>query len=430
MPVRVKYKYLLESENVRRWSDNVKAGSPITSEVYLRTLGLYCELQNTSPEKIVQDAREGKLRNEFMDFVREKEKLGKAGSYIVRFKKVLSSWVRFNDVSLDFKAIKIKDAFRNPTVENERVPNKEELSKILRASTSRGRSSISLIAFSGLRIETVGDFKGNDGLIISDLPEMEITNGKIEFEKVPTIVKVRSTLSKARHEYITFLPKEGITYLKEYLESRMANGEKLTDSSPLIALEGPENIVHDRMRTQLVSREIRKAIRKSNFQWRPYVLRAYFSSALDICENKGMVSHNWREYWTGHKGDISARYSTNKKLTPDKIEEMRSTYLKCVPYIETEKREISEEEKEKWKVEFKREYLKLFFTDKEIDDNKLLELPTEEMQKKVKDKMGMSLNNGHSQKVIPLKEVREYIEKGWEFVQGISSKEAIVRIPK
>ena len=109
---------------------------------------------------------------------------------------------------------------------------------------------------------------------------------------------------------------------------------------------------------------------------------------------------------------------------------MRSTYLKCVPYIETEKREISEEEKEKWKVEFKREYLKLFFDDKEIDDNKLLELPTEEMQKKVKDKMGMSLNNGHSQKVIPLKEVREYIEKGWEFVQGISSKEAIVRIPK
>jgi hypothetical protein len=78
----------------------------------------------------------------------------------------------------------------------------------------------------------------------------------------------------------------------------MVNGEKLPDSSPLIALEGPENLVHERMRTQLVSREIRKAIRKSNFQWRPYVLRAYFSSALDVCENKGLVSHNWREYWT------------------------------------------------------------------------------------------------------------------------------------
>ena len=298
MTVKEKYNFLLDNEDVRRWSDNVKAGSPITGEVYLRTLGLYCELQNTSPEKIVRDAKEGKLKNDFLDFVRKMEKEGKAGSYIVRFKKVLSSWIRFNDIPLDFKSVKIKDAFRNPTIENERVPSKEELSKIIRASTLRGRSSISLIAFSGLRIETIGNFKGNDGLVISDLPEMRVSDGKIEFEKVPTIVKVRSTLSKARHEYITFLPKEGTTYLKEYLESRMANGEKLTDSSPLITLEGPENIVHERMRTQLVSREIRKAIRKSNFQWRPYVLRAYFSSALDVCENKGLVSHNWREYWT------------------------------------------------------------------------------------------------------------------------------------
>ncbi|MEM3844865.1 MAG: site-specific integrase [Candidatus Parvarchaeota archaeon] len=387
-------------------------------------------MQITTPEKIVQDAGDGKLKNDFMGFVRNLQKKGEAGSYIIRFKKVLSSWVRFNDISFDLKSVKIKDAFRSPTIENERVPSQEELARIIRSAPLRNRVSIALMAFSGLRIETIGNYKGTDGLLISDLPELKISDGKIEFEKISTLIKVRSTLSKARHEYITFLPPEGIVYIKEYLESRINNGERITQDSPLVAPEGPENVVHERLRTQLISREIRKAIRKAGFNWRPYVLRAYFSTALDVCENKGLVSHNWREYWTGHKGDISARYSTNKKLTQDKIEEMRSTYLKCTPYLETQKKGMSEEEKDKWKTDLKREYLRLFFDDKEIDDNKLLDLSTEDLQKKVKEKIGMSLNNGHSQKVISMKEVKQYIEQGWEFVQSINSREAIVRIPR
>ena len=105
-----KYENLLKDTEVRRWHENVNAGSIITGEVYLRTLGLYCRLQNTTPEDIVRDAEEGKLRNDFMDFVRRLEKEGKAGSYIVRFKKVLSSWTRYNEISLDLKSVKIKEA--------------------------------------------------------------------------------------------------------------------------------------------------------------------------------------------------------------------------------------------------------------------------------------------------------------------------------
>ncbi|MEM3829650.1 MAG: hypothetical protein QXP36_10615, partial [Conexivisphaerales archaeon] len=105
-------------------------------------------------------------------------------------------------------------------------------------------------------------------------------------------------------------------------------------------------------------------------------------------------------------------------------------YAKSLVFLETEKRGMSEEEKDKWKTDLKREYLRLFFDDKEIDDNKLLDLSTEDLQKKVKEKIGMSLNNGHSQKVISMREIKQYIEQGWEFVQSINSKEAIVRIPK
>jgi len=427
---RISYQELLKDPEVKNWNENIKAGSIITGEVYLRTLGLYCKLNSTDPRKILEDAKEGKLKKDFMVFVRKLENEGKAGSYIVRFKKVISSWVKFNDISLDLRSVRIKEASRNLTVEDERVPTQEELSKIITISGLRGRVSIALMAFSGLRPETIGNFKGTDGLKLSDLPELRINEGKIEFVKVPTIVRVRSTLSKKRHEYMTFLPEEGCNYVKEYLESRMKEGEKLTYDSPLITLEGPIPGTHERPRTQLVTRDIRKAMRKLNFEWRPYVLRSYFSMALDIAENKGIVSHNWREYWMGHTGDISARYSTNKKLSPEMIEEMRETYKKCSPYLETGRKALTEEEKEQLNREVKKWYLSaLGFTDEEIVKDNLLELEPEELQQKVREKLKLNMNNGHPQKIIPVKELRKYIEEGWEYIRDLGDKEAIVRLP-
>jgi hypothetical protein len=69
-----KYGKLLEDENVKRWYENTKAGSKITADVYLRTLGLYCEINNMTPEEILKKANNPKkFKNEFMDFVRSLE---------------------------------------------------------------------------------------------------------------------------------------------------------------------------------------------------------------------------------------------------------------------------------------------------------------------------------------------------------------------
>jgi hypothetical protein len=50
-----------------------------------------------------------------------------------------------------------------------------------------------IIAEAGLRIESVGNYDGSDGLRIGDLPEMEVVNGdltgsepRVSFSKVPT----------------------------------------------------------------------------------------------------------------------------------------------------------------------------------------------------------------------------------------------------
>ena len=76
------------------------AKSIITATVYLRTLGLYCELNNTDPKAIIRVAGTKAFRDGFMDFVRGLERQGKASSYIARFKKVLRSWLAFNGLDV------------------------------------------------------------------------------------------------------------------------------------------------------------------------------------------------------------------------------------------------------------------------------------------------------------------------------------------
>ena len=132
-----------------------------------------------------------------MDFVRKLEKQGKAGSYIVRFKKVLHSWLAFNNVNVKLK-VNISGEYDQPTIVNERIPNREELDRILRMATPRGRISIALMAFSGLRPQTLGNYEGTDGLRLNDFLEVEIKDGNIKFDEVPTCLLYTSPSPRDR----------------------------------------------------------------------------------------------------------------------------------------------------------------------------------------------------------------------------------------
>jgi hypothetical protein len=74
------------------------------------------------------------------------------------------------------------------------------------------------MSFTGLRPQVLGDEKGVDGLEIRDLPEVEIRDKEIVFNKIPTMVVVRASLSKAGHKYFSFMGEEGCEYLKSYVE--------------------------------------------------------------------------------------------------------------------------------------------------------------------------------------------------------------------
>ncbi|MGH2639661.1 MAG: site-specific integrase, partial [Rhabdochlamydiaceae bacterium] len=254
-----KYSGLLEDQDVRRWHENLAANSEITAEVYLRTMGLYCNLKGTTPKRMLSEARSKRFRDEFTDFVRKMEKEGKAGSYIERFKKVILSWLSYNNLDVKLK-VNIKGKSETPTIANERIPSKEELSRILRMGSPRARVSIALMAFSGLRPESLGSFTGTDGIRLQDFTEAKITSEGLSFDKksTPSILVVRSRLSKARHQYFTFVGQEAIRYINEYLHERTKkHKEKLAPSTSLLGFD-PRGVKKNNplLRTSLVTRDI------------------------------------------------------------------------------------------------------------------------------------------------------------------------------
>jgi len=425
-----KYASLKNNPEIKRWFLNMSRGSMITGEVYLRRLGQFCEINNTDPIAIAK-MTEKEIANMLMDTVSLLESQGKAGSFIAGIMKSVKSWLSFNGISIKQK-IKVKGVDSTPSLKDEKIPSQEELKRIFLSGDKKSRVASSLMAFSGIRPEVLGSYNGSDGLKVIDFPELEIKQNEVTFTKIPTMIIIRPELSKTRKRYFTFLGSEGCQYLKDYLEERIRKGEILKPESPVITpVREKDRSRREHIRTINIGDMIRKAIRKSGLNQRPYVLRAYFDTQLMMAESKGLILRDFRQFFMGHTGDIEHRYTLNKgKLPENTIEEMRNSYQKSLKFLETENKGISESEMDKTIKDLKTSMLVLAgFSEEEIEKEKLLELSNEDLIKRIDEKRIKHLNNGNSQKVVSMRELKQYIEQGWEFVANINSREAIIKVP-
>ena len=420
---RAKYGYLLQDIDVRRWYENVARGSEVTADVYLRRLGAFCKHFKLKPKQLVS-LSQNELYNLLLNYVSDLERAGKAGSYIESALKAVKSWLVHNGIEIRRK-IKIRGVRDTPTLRDERVPTQQELRRIFLSGDKKTRAACVLVAHSGLRLMTLGNYRGQDGLRVKDLPEMKIEGGTVEFEQVPTMVVVRPELSKARHQYFTFLSEEGCQYLKDYLEERMLNGECLTPNSPIIR---PKVASKPFIRTVNIGDMIRNAIRKAGFNWRPYVLRAYFDTQLMLAGSKGLVLRDYRQFWMGHKGDIENRYTTNKcRLPEDVIEDMREAYRRSQEYLQTTK--VEETSEEKLRQAFRKQLLLVAgFSQDELEKMDIRTMSDEELQAIIRKRLlGEKANDCTAQKVVPLEDVESYLERGWEFVATLPNGKVIIK---
>ena len=414
-----KYIDLLGDNDIKRWYENLARGSQSTADVRLRGLGRFCSRFGLTPKDLLVKS-EKEISDLMMDYVTELEKQGKAGSYIDSCLKPLKSWLKYNSVILT-RPIKIRNAKIPVTLKGQRTPSQDQLKKIIQSGTTTSRVCIVLVSQSGIRLEVLGDYMGKNGLRIGDFPELKIEGEGVSFEKIPARIVVRSSLSKAGHEFFSFIGPEGAEYIKDYLNERIRKGEKLGPDSPLII---PRNQKPHFISTINIGDQIREAIRKAGFPWRPYDLRHYFATQMLEAESKETgMNRDFRVFMMGHKGDIENQYTLNNRtLSSEKIEDMRSAYARASRFLETEKKGISDEDLAKKLMNDRLLTIELAlgvkFTDEEKED--LMSMSDEDFQKRIReiaDRQRKSLkSNSVRHKEISTRNLASYLDRGYELV--------------
>lgn len=432
---RYNYKGLLEDDaNLKRWYDNLKRSSPANADKCIQRIGYVCRVFNTTPQEMAKmTSKQASALT--LDVLSRLEEEGKQPTYMQDYVKALKSWYLHNEIQI-LQKMKLPRRTSATKVSQEQSPVPDQLRRVLNASDQKQKVECALVGFAGLREEVVGNYLGDDGLKVKDFPEIRVDNKSrtVEFVKIPTLVIVRPNLSKAGHQYFTFLPEEGCQYLKELLEYRLLRrGEKISADSPIVnSINYNKHLGH--IRTNNIGDSIRSAIRKANFDWRPYILRTYFATRLMLAESDGLMIRDWRVFMMGHKGDIEHVYTLNKRLPNDLIEKMREAYAKAVEkYLVTT---FSKETMSKDAVlaTFNRQFLSLSgYSDAEIEKlGDLSRLAAEDLQGLIRQKSreALGLHSRNNQKVVPLPELRNWVTEGWEYVSLLPNDEAIIRLPR
>ncbi|NMJ87903.1 MAG: hypothetical protein EX285_08735 [Thaumarchaeota archaeon] len=67
------------------------------------------------------------------------------------------------------------------------------------------------------------------------------------------------------------------------------------------------------------------------------MFRSYFDTQLLIAKSKGKITHDFRVFFMGHKGNMEARYTTNKSVLVEAlVNEIRETFKRCEEFLDIE----------------------------------------------------------------------------------------------
>jgi integrase len=425
-----KAKRLLTDANIAAWYSNLCEGSETTADVYLRRLERFCEENQQTPLGLAGLDSKAAF-NVLVRAVRRYRELGFAGSMIKGYVKAVRSWLLHNDVEI--KRINVKGANRTPTLKNEKVPEPYVLNSVWRFCDERQAAAISILAFTGFRPQVLGSYKGNDGLLIDDLPELEIDNKSkgVVFKVIPMRALVREERSKTGRGYEGFICEEGCRRIEEYLVKRMKSGESLTPESAVIA----DDFGHGgTVTTKSICKIVRKAFRHADFPWRVYILRRYYDTRMGqaVAKSELGLLEEWVKFWMGRSGDIEAEYRLHKKLSDSQLEQMRTAYQRASERM-LQTIELHRDNTETMRREFRAVALRsIGFIDDDIKRFDLGKLTAPEFQELVKSKLeGHRETDSKVLMIVTPEEANDYVNppKQWTVKEWLPNRKALIEPP-
>jgi integrase len=430
---RADHRKFYETKGIVGWREELALRSELTASDYVRRLALFSWSTGWSPGKIVTVAKakdgEAKLRAFLTEYAAGMVATGKRPVYIRKHFDAIRSWLDRNGIH-DFRGIPEVSARRGETLDNEQTPTPIELRRLLGALDLRGRVSALLMAHSGLRPGAIS--AGSDGLRLSDLPELDL--GTLSFGKVPFVISVRAARSKNAKRYVTFGSPELAEALVSSLRDRIAKGETLRPESPVLAAtgKGVGKEAGEFITTKALVLPIRRAIktvRPGGRTFRPYALRAFFSTQLLIAETRGACVRDGREELMGHDLGVSGRYNLAKKLNAETLEELRGMYERSLPFLTDSGASPATSNEEVFRL-----ILTEFFNYDPADlakagpltPDRVRELADLRRKSEAESQVGAAPG---SQRVVEISAVESYIAKGWKFIAPLNGSKAILEAP-
>jgi len=330
----VNKKVLLEDGDVKRWHEGLLQQSENTATAYLYHVKTFLQTMNVSLNEFINMNIEQRSLI-INDWIRESQKTRAPKgvfSALCGIRSLLTA--KKADFILD-RTIKFKGLNLTPTVEEEKTPSPDDIRRALHHADVRTKTCIALISFSGLRYATQASLK------LGDLVDLDIET--LTMKNSPCLIWVPALANrKARKPYRTFLIKEGVEYLIEYLRERMMNGEKLTKESPLIASDYGWSKGRA-IKSFTIKKCVRKALRRAGIKERPYILRGYFDFALASAR----VQHTFQQYFMGHAGDLEAVYAMKKYIPDTLLEPLRQAYMDAEDHLTTLPKVESKEQRKR-----------------------------------------------------------------------------------
>ncbi|MDA4125847.1 MAG: hypothetical protein OK452_01400 [Thaumarchaeota archaeon] len=312
---------LLSDKDVKRWHDNLLKGSHWTGRNWLYNLSAYSKYRNLPPKALIEEFRTDKKAGQdaLEDYLNQLALDKKAPSTIKAALDAFRSFLRHFELSVT-REINIKDIGTNPTIADERTPERADFERVLNQADVRTRTILSCISLGGIRYESMS------GLVLRDLVEFDMATCKAL--KTPMRVNIRKENSKNRKPYFTFIQRP------EYLEAYMAerkSWDTLTPSSHVFVAQrtsgkrdGGRVTKGDPLGSGALSMEVRRAMRVAGLTQRPYVWRAFYDSAL----LEGRINSEIQYFIMGHTGTIEATYTTRKNLSEKQVDDIRAEYSK------------------------------------------------------------------------------------------------------
>jgi integrase len=443
---------ILSDRTIRSWHEERSLRSALSADVDVRKLSLLLERIKLTPEGVVQLAKDDPdaLRAGLVRYATDLKRRGRLDTYIAKTFSGLKSYLAYRHVTFDgFPRL---EQVAGASIANERVPTPEELGRVLQRLSLRGRTVALFMAHSGLRPQVLGGYRGEKGLTLGDLPELDLDS--LTFREIPFLVRVPASLSKTRAGYVSFGTNQASEVVRAYLAERREGGEKLTAGSPVIAAEwnvrgaakahlGEAMFKRGFLATGNIVAELARVLHASaakGERLRPYSLRAYCSTRMLQAEGDGRVSRDLREAILGHNTGVAGRYNVGKKWGSELLAEARKEYRNAAEFLETNASP---------KVDVRGELDKILTQAIEkakaggLDINGLEALQQGLSAPKTKDSTGSSGSSAGTaptpragqqpprtgQKVVLAEEVEAWIEKGARYVAPLNGTKAIIEVP-